>query len=119
MYANQLVFSIRFHYHVLGHLCEECGRSFKSARNLDTHKKSSIHSVATIQCPQCPKKFNLQSELKRHRSLHTAINYVCEHCGKRLSSLDGYRTHTSAYRFELVFECVEMDSELNLFELPF
>lgn len=72
-------------------LCEECGKSFNSAHNLNIHKV--FHLEPMIQCPDCPRKLYSQHQLKRHSDQHNEFKYVCEICGSELISLLGYNDH--------------------------
>ena len=46
-------------------------------------------------CQDCDKKFDLPSELKRHRRIHTGevLTHICPTCKKSFSSKSNLKTH--------------------------
>lgn len=86
-------------------LCEECGKAFASARNLEIHRNSRFHSNLTIQCPSCPKKFHGTSNLKRHSERVHSVEvcvHVCEVCGKGFQSIESQKRHIGLYKWYYV-----------------
>lgn len=61
------------------------------------------NSEATLSCPDCPKKFFRQSDLRRHSDLHRDFKYVCDICNAELISMLGYKDHMSEYKIETDF----------------
>lgn len=63
--------------------CRKC--SFKTIDNilLQNHVKR-FHTDATLQCPKCPRAFNIKYDLKNHLKFIHSKRYSCEHCGKLL-----------------------------------
>lgn len=61
------------------------------------------NSEATLSCPDCPKKFFRQSDLRRHSDLHRDFKYVCDICNAELISALGYKDHMSEYKIETDF----------------
>lgn len=62
----------RAHYHhdAIGRFeCEQCGRFFKHASSLASHKKS--HELGSYQCPVCSRTLPNALALKNHLRIHT------------------------------------------------
>lgn len=77
-------------------LCDECGMLFRSEKNLQIHKISSVHSKQpTFQCPECPRKFFYKTKMKLHMKRHQNLKYVCETCGLECTSPKQLYKHIS------------------------
>ncbi|XP_031621089.1 PR domain zinc finger protein 5-like [Contarinia nasturtii] len=86
------------HNAVRSHLCDECGRGFRSARNLKLHKESSMHAAeALFQCPDCPHKCYRKDQLKRHSVIHSNDSFVCEICTAQLPSMKNLMRHMTRH----------------------
>lgn len=72
-------------------LCDECGKSFTTARNLLQHKQT--HGEPAFSCPQCPRRFFSQSNLSRHSRTHSDQTFMCGLCNAELSSVKGLKDH--------------------------
>lgn len=104
---------------IAAHLCEECGKGFKSSSNLAQHMR--WHTEPTIECPDCPKKFHLPSKLERHAVKHRNVTYVCEICHCELQSRSGYERHLRMcfFFFKLHLDVVTYDQLVKTYLLYF
>uniref|UniRef100_A0A182QAG4 Transcription factor grauzone n=1 Tax=Anopheles farauti TaxID=69004 RepID=A0A182QAG4_9DIPT len=81
------------------HLCQVCGRAFRSAENLAGHMASSHESDGgsnCVECDVCHKKFSSRSNLNYHLTTHEpkVLHQVqCENCGKWLKNKICLRKH--------------------------
>ena len=76
--------------------CPECPKKFNRLFNLKSHMKSHA-SERNYQCELCPTSFRRSHDLKRHhRSLHsTEKNFACQFCSKKFSRMDALKRHGS------------------------
>ncbi|XP_070194231.1 zinc finger protein 557-like isoform X2 [Littorina saxatilis] len=67
------------------HVCELCGKTFKSRRNMRIHIQT-LHTENYVwkhKCEFCPKTFRNRGECVAHSSTHDNVKlYLCCHCGK-------------------------------------
>lgn len=68
----------------LPHTCDECGRSYSTARKLKDHQRKLHMNQGLYQCSECPKQFPTKRALQMHMNRHTGIGpHQCPGCGKR------------------------------------
>ncbi|XP_055311535.1 zinc finger protein 700-like [Sitodiplosis mosellana] len=85
---------VKRHNETNSHLCEECGKSFGSARSLQLHKRAYIHNKELIfHCPHCSRKFFNRQTFSRHRDKHREFKYVCEICQTEHPSKQSFEAH--------------------------
>jgi len=90
------------------HICDECGKGFKTAQNLKIHK--GVHSdLRPFSCNKCDKTFKFEGSLRDHVKrvhLETYVKRVhldghefnenvvaCPHCGIGFTNIDALQTH--------------------------
>ena len=70
------------------HLCETCGKSFPSPRELRFHSRLHVPGNEINFCETCGKSFPSPGRLRFHSRLHVPGNVMkCTICG-----LDGFKT---------------------------
>uniref|UniRef100_A0A182MY12 Transcription factor grauzone n=1 Tax=Anopheles dirus TaxID=7168 RepID=A0A182MY12_9DIPT len=81
------------------HLCQVCGRAFRTAENLAGHM-ALAHATEggsnCVECDVCHKKFSSRSNFNYHLTTHEpkVLNQVqCDHCGKWLKNKICLRKH--------------------------
>ncbi|XP_053960077.1 zinc finger and SCAN domain-containing protein 12-like [Anastrepha ludens] len=74
-------------------VCKICSMGFQRASNYTIHmkKKHKIVGVATpYSCPNCPRKYEFEYELKRHmqkyRPLEERLIFPCSHCDRKFQT---------------------------------
>ena len=79
--------------------CMECGKRFNQQSNLKEHM--TIHTGAKdYECMECGKKFNQQSNLKKHMVIHTgAKDYECMERGKTFKRGSNLKRHLTIHTF--------------------
>lgn len=80
---------LAIHSEVFSFECElkDCGRKFRTKRNLRSHQGNAHFNRGSYPCNKCPKVFETNSSLRFHlMKIHDIENrYSCDHCGKRFS----------------------------------
>lgn len=73
--------------------CDKCGLTFR--RRAIWRKHLVHHSEKKVQCPHCPKKFYLRSDMIGHsNSVHERLFvYLCNECGATYNSGGSVRQH--------------------------
>uniref|UniRef100_A0A8B9J3S2 Zinc finger protein 236 n=1 Tax=Astyanax mexicanus TaxID=7994 RepID=A0A8B9J3S2_ASTMX len=82
------------------HRCDLCPQSFNMEFNLRLHK--STHNNADPTCPVCDKKFSRVASLKSHIMVHEKEeNYLCSECGDEFILQSQLSLHLEEHRKEL------------------
>ncbi|KAH1003731.1 hypothetical protein HUJ04_003601 [Dendroctonus ponderosae] len=89
--------------------CNECGKHFNSKTNYVIHSKRHTLEFA-VHCEHCNEGFVTKSEYRRHfDSKHNTKDYVCDTCGKTMSSerhlKEHRRIHEKNYEERYFQEC--------------
>lgn len=86
-------------------LCDICGVSFGSERNLKNHLR--IHSnEGKLSCQFCGKTFNQSSNLNIHLRKHTGETpYKCFTCDQSFTTSSKLKTHARKHTGDLPFTC--------------
>ncbi|EAT45929.1 AAEL002830-PA, partial [Aedes aegypti] len=80
--------------------CQHCDVLFKTKETLkDKSKYQTIEQPKAFQCDQCPKSYDSNPTLQKHKLLHNPkLLYECDHCGKRFWSINTIRYHVLVHR---------------------
>ncbi|KAK1790236.1 hypothetical protein P4O66_014157, partial [Electrophorus voltai] len=82
------------------HRCDQCPQSFNVEFNLRLHK--STHGTADPTCPVCDKKFSRVASLKSHIMVHEKEeNFLCSECGDEFILQSQLSLHLEEHRKEL------------------
>lgn len=85
--------------------CSECGQTFSTPGNLNSHKKIHLKCKAYV-CTYCGRGFNQLHNLKEHTNRHTGDRpYKCERCGKAFGRKTNLTAHTRVHTGEKPFKC--------------
>ncbi|XP_034150243.1 oocyte zinc finger protein XlCOF6-like isoform X2 [Esox lucius] len=106
------------------HICDHCGKSFITARNLKQHqqylqrRQENVTAGKSHVCSECGKGFDQAGSLKRHLRIHTGEKpYVCPQCGKAFNDSGNLkkhmRFHTGKPRTAKHYPCSECGKQLN------
>lgn len=98
--------------------CEECGQTFSTPGNLNSHKKIHLKCKAYV-CTYCGRGFNQLHNLKEHTNRHTGDRpYKCETCGKSFGRKTNLTAHTRVHTGQKPFKCnIEECTRAYMFEI--
>lgn len=98
--------------------CEECGQTFSTPGNLNSHKKIHLKCKAYV-CTYCGRGFNQLHNLKEHANRHTGDKpYKCERCDKVFGRKTNLTAHTRVHTGEKPFKCnIEGCDRAYMFEI--
>ncbi|KAM9325095.1 uncharacterized protein PAF06_001231 [Gastrophryne carolinensis] len=85
--------------------CPECGKRFALQTELEDHQKT--HSIQRpFQCSECWRSFSHKSDLVRHRRTHTGERpFTCSECGKCFAQKSVLNQHRRVHNGERPFPC--------------
>lgn len=85
--------------------CNECGQTFSSAGNLNSHKRIHFKSKAFV-CTYCGRGFNQLHNLNEHTNRHTGEKpYKCDSCDKTFSRRTSLTAHCRVHTGEKPYVC--------------
>lgn len=97
--------------------CDICGKSYRQAASLKSHKLSHDPSTAKpFFCSMCEKDFTQKSGLKKHLLTHTDSKmFKCMevNCGKEFRYSSNYYVHLKSHRGEKDYECNECKKKFS------
>lgn len=93
--CNQVMDSMKITFS--GHLCSECGKSFKTIHMLASHQM--LHTTEKpFGCDLCPSRFKWKAALKTHMLVHTGQKqHVCDICGSTFTTKGSMKKHKSKH----------------------
>lgn len=91
---------MKTHTSLKPHVCGTCGKGYV----MELYLK---YWLSTFSDPSC--SFKIQSNLERHKILHTGnLPFCCSYCGKTFSQSDNLQLHVRTYHtYERPFLCYE------------
>ncbi|XP_005110708.1 zinc finger protein 619 [Aplysia californica] len=85
------------------HLCDACGKSFKTKATLVAHRRS--HKTKSYHCPQCSFVSNNSAAIHHHRQLHPNGSVVCDICGTAYIDKSTLKKHRRVHDSSRPFPC--------------
>ncbi|KAI8791317.1 zinc finger protein Xfin [Biomphalaria glabrata] len=85
------------------HLCDNCGKSFKTKAILVAHRRS--HKSRSYHCPQCPFTSSSSPAIHIHRQLHPNGSVICEVCGNAYIDKSTLNKHMKVHDVSRPFPC--------------
>lgn len=85
-------------------VCEECGKTFPTANQLNSHKVSHVNEPQH-KCPQCSKAFKNRRRMLVHLEVHSTEKYICPECGLQLNTRFTYQRHMHVHSDVKSFKC--------------
>ncbi|XP_031638564.1 zinc finger protein 208-like [Contarinia nasturtii] len=100
--------------------CQECGQTFSTPGNLNSHKKIHLKCKAYV-CTYCGRGFNQLHNLKEHTNRHTGEKpYLCkfEGCQKAFGRKTNLTAHTRVHTGHKPFKCnIDSCERAYMFEI--
>lgn len=91
------------------HMCERCGKVFKSSSVLKDHRYTHIDKAQLpFACDEdgCCKRFSNKEKLKIHMLRHAGIKkFICPHCGTRKTTHNELKIHINYHTLERTWPC--------------
>jgi len=76
------------------HVCELCGKEFKSKKNLKEHRYYHAENTDNRhQCQICSKVLKQKNSYLKHMVNVHKIGHDCDVCSKTIATLDGLKLH--------------------------
>lgn len=109
--------------------CPVCQVEFPSMKGLRLHEvihkpktgdaaegEDDVDKPVMFPCSKCDKTFHKQAGLNTHfRNRHHEDGYLCSHCNKRCTSMNGLRSHMHRHQLKLCPICgVTIATSLNM-----
>ena len=105
------------HKGVQQHLCDVCGKGFRSRKGLAYHvvDHNEPGTSPQFQCDECPKTFTRAILLSAHKKRHTdAQPYFCDVCGKSFKLKYSFINHVRKHEgYTYKCDCGKEYSERN------
>ena len=95
-FVNENLKNVHIWKHLKSVQCNDCGKTFNSQTDLMVHQ--DVHEkVKNYKCEHCGKSFISESYLEKHISVHDLIRSLpCEYCQKVFSKNSDLRHHIDA-----------------------
>ncbi|XP_068141878.1 gastrula zinc finger protein XlCGF46.1 [Drosophila tropicalis] len=91
------------------HICEFCGRAFKSLTSLNDHRYThKDKSEMPFACKEtdCSRRFPTREKLKVHMMRHKGIkNFACPYCDMRKTTRNELKIHINYHTLERTWPC--------------
>ncbi|XP_061919552.1 zinc finger protein 236-like [Entelurus aequoreus] len=94
--------------------CAMCSHIFTTESQLQKHLREHEINDKPYRCDQCPQTFNVEFNLRIHRSTHATSDFTCPVCYKSFSRIASLKSHTMLHEREENLICVECGDEFVL-----
>ncbi|XP_050423549.1 zinc finger protein 235-like [Adelges cooleyi] len=102
--AHNLKIHESTHSLVKNHCCNVCEKNFATMSSLRRHKRLVHQKNVMFRCDLCDYTTMQPSNLKYHKSSHTAQTYVCHLCGRTFKNQFLYNHHAEVHEMPM-FTC--------------
>lgn len=95
-------------------VCIICGRRFSNNESLEIHKQ--VHTAVKLyECDVCGQCFNVLSNMRRHRNLHSGAvgPHTCSDCGRAFHQKSHLRSHMRTHTGERPFQCSQCNERFT------
>ncbi|XP_018335335.1 zinc finger protein 70 isoform X26 [Agrilus planipennis] len=101
--------------------CDKCGKLLKNKftfiKHLNIHQNRNSNEInkKAFVCQFCEKTYFTKTSLVRHVEEHLGKkeSYVCDICGKAISSIESLRNHLLVHENNKSYECVDCGKRFN------
>lgn len=95
--------------------CPQCGQSFETTRQLNTHTSTAHTDPWKCTAEGCTKAFGTRKQLRRHMDRHKEL-FFCEHCDKTFGVFYDLQQHMAFHEKEQTgrsdFQCDNCGAQL-------
>ncbi|XP_059051151.1 zinc finger protein 182-like [Achroia grisella] len=87
-------------------LCQLCGRSFRSEKNLNAHMTAHLSSAKSYTCKVCGRSYSTMSNLRTHSITHSNERpYHCHLCKKSFKRNQDLKFHINQHTGAKPYKC--------------
>ncbi|XP_026758811.2 zinc finger protein 37-like [Galleria mellonella] len=87
-------------------LCQLCGRSFRTEKNLDAHMSAHLSSGKSYTCKVCGRSYSTMSNLRTHSITHSNERpYHCHLCKKSFKRNQDLKFHINQHTGAKPYKC--------------
>ena len=98
------------HSEVAMFLCSECGKGFSKKWILKRHTEEN-HSVTTVECDICSKRFKSKKSLQDHKRSHR--NRLCENCNTEVKAASFHKHVKKCHNNAPTYNCEHCEYSTN------
>ncbi|KAL4712747.1 hypothetical protein ACJJTC_008044 [Scirpophaga incertulas] len=103
-FKNDLIHHLKTHK--TSGICQFCGRSFRTEKNLTAHISVHLSSRKSFTCKICGRSYNTMSNLRAHNITHSTDRpYICNICHKSFKRNQDLKFHINQHTGERPYKC--------------
>ncbi|KAG5896086.1 hypothetical protein JTB14_006875 [Gonioctena quinquepunctata] len=89
--------------------CPHCKKSFRNDGHFQYHVKTHQPDYQGFekQCEKCCTVFKSEGGYRAHMKRHEGLSYVCDVCGKNVTSVESLKRHIRTHTGERPYKCEE------------